>query len=588
LTIIERTLGLIAAALFMLAPIAAWAQESTAPSRAITGRVITSTGEPANGAIYASQVGALPSGLSPAPIDSAGNFKVDNLEAGQYRIWAALPGFVSADQPAIPGEPQYYRPGDSVTLNMIKGGVITGRVTGPNGPLVAANVRAIRVRDAGGKALPLPLVVRERKTDDRGVYRIYGLALGTYLVAAGGPPRFGWGISPTAFGSDVPTYFPSSTRDNASEIIVRSGEDSTADINFRAEPGRAISGAVTGAPESETQFSGVNVSLTDVRDRLTILSLNANAVTNYSFVFYGVPDGEYELVASQVSAGINHLRSEPRRIHVRGADVGSLKLALVLQARIEGQLVVELDAKAGCGKRRENVTQEMLIRARPYAPETKPGIDAKSTSDLPIVQRNVIAEAAPDVKGSFMLRNLTAGNYRIDARMAASGWYLRAIAAGPLLSAAARNASLALARDGVTLKTGERLSGLTITITEGAASVRGRVVVPEGQQLPSGVRIYFAPAEKENAGDVLRFFETQAEPDGTFAIGNIAPGKFWLIARQVEASDSNVPKAIRRDSAFRSTVLREAEGAKNALVLQPCERKLDYELPFQSPKEPPK
>jgi len=579
-----RTSRLFAAALLVLVPVTLFAQESTA-SHVITGRVVTTNGEPAaNGLIYAAPIGAAAS-PQPARADSSGNFKVDNLEVGLYRLWATLPGYVSADQPGLI-EPQYYRPGDSVTLTMVKGAVITGTVTGPNGPVVAIMVRAIRLRDGDGKPIPSPIVVRERMTDDRGVYRLYGLPLGTYLVSAGGPPRFGWGMSPTAFGTEVPTYFPSATRDTASEIIVRSGDETTADISYRAEAGRAISGTVTGMPESQPQFSGVSVTLTDMRDRSTVLSSMANPAANYSFVLYGVADGEYEIAAAQTSTSIDALRSEPRRIQVRGADLGSIKLTLVPQARIEGQVLIEPDPKAGCGKRPENATLETIVRARAYVPETKPGTNAKSsTLEAPVLPRTFFIESAPNAKGSFILRNLAAGTYRIEAHMPASGWYLRSITMGPAQTAAARNASLALARDGISLRTGERISGLTVTVTEGAASIRGRVTVSDSKQLPTGLRVYLVPAEKETAVDVLRFFETQVESDGSFVLGNIAPGQYWLVTRQNDDRDLTPTQSVRRNSALRSTLLEDAAKSRREITLKPCERLLDYELPLSSDRQ---
>jgi hypothetical protein len=582
-----RRLSLVfVAAWFVLAPATLWAQDAGTASQKITGRLVTTTGEPAaNGMIYAAPVG-MAAPQQPSRADSSGNFKLDNLDVGLYRIWATLPGYVSADQPGISG-PQYYRAGDSVTLTMVKGAVITGTVTGPNGPVVAVMVRAIRLRDGDGKPLPLPIVVRERIADDRGIYRLYGLPPGTYVVSAGGPPRFGWGMAPTPFGAEMPTYFPSATRDTASEITVRSGDETTADISYRGEPGRTISGAVSGLPESAPQFSGVSVSIIDVRDRSTVMNAMANPAANYSFILFGVADGEYEISAAQTSNANDALRSVPRRIQVRGADVDSIKLVLAAQARIEGQVVIEPDPKAGCGKRAESAPLETIIHARAYVPETKAGVEAKnSTLETPLLPRTSFVEAAPNAKGSFTLRNLAAGSYRIDAHMPASGWYLRSIAMGTAApSTGNRNASLALARDGITLKAGERISGLTVTLTEGAANILGRVTISESKQLPTGLRVYLVPVEKENAVDVLKFFETQVESDGAFVVGNIAPGKYWLVARQVDDHDLTAAKSIRRDSAFRSMLLQEAAKSKQEITLKPCERVADYEFALSSDQQ---
>ena len=116
-----------------------------------------------------------------------------------------MPGYIH-NASANWAEPSYYHPGDSVTLTMIKGAVISGTVTGPNGPAVATSVRAVRVRDDEGKALPSPIVMRERLTDDRGAYRIYGLPPGAYLISAGGPLRFGGSLPAPMTATLLPIF----------------------------------------------------------------------------------------------------------------------------------------------------------------------------------------------------------------------------------------------------------------------------------------------------------------------------------------------------------------------------------------------
>ena len=240
--------------------------------------------------------------------------------------------------------------------------------------------------------------------------------------------------------------------------------------------------------------------------------------------------------------------------------------------------MLESDPKLGCARRRDTAAQETIIFARRYEPQIKAGEKNSPPPNVSIVARDQIAEAVSDSKGSFAIRNLSAGSFRIDPRLPASGWFLRSITIGPQQSVASRNAT---ARDGLTLKSGERFSGLTVTMTEGAASIRGRVTVPEGQRLPTGLSVYVVPVEKESADDVLQFFETRVEPDGTFTIGNIAPGKYWLVARETEARKTASEKHIRRDLELRSAVLREAEKIKKEVPLKPCERLTDYELPLQ-------
>ena len=171
----------------------------------------------------------------------------------------------------------------------------------------------------------------------------------------------------------------------------------------------------------------------------------------------------------------------------------------------------------------------------------------------------------------------------IEPRAPSPAWYVRSITLGPANTAARSN----VARDGITLKSGERVSGLNITITEGAASVRSRVIVSEGQSLPAGMRIFLVPAEKDSAENVLRFFDARPESDGSFVITNIAPGRYWLLGRVADESDPSKVKRIRQNSTLRLQVLKEAESLKNEITLQPCQRLTDYDLRYPAvPADP--
>ncbi len=582
---------LIIVAQFLSIASTCWAQQaagSTKPSEKpngmITGRVVNSAGEPLWGAVvYASSLGTSTRSHG-ATVDINGEFKIEGLEAGLYRVSAGAPGYVPAAPASSTDSQSYYHIGDSVTLRLFKGGVITGTVTGPKGPLIAVGVYAIRVRDEADKPLTPSMGFHERSTDDRGVYRFYGLLPGAYLISAA-KPRIGL-VSPTAYDNDTPTYFPSSTRDTASEVVIHDGEETTADIQYRAEPGHAISGKVVGVGESQTQFlPSAAINLTDVRDRSSLVGTSASSNNNFSFAIYGVADGEYELSAFQFLPSRDELRSPPRRVTVHGADVTGMVLTLAPLASIEGRLVFENDPKAGCGKRRETAAQETIVFGRRYEPDKKANVAAKTAplADVSLSATNYVSTGVGDAKGSFTLRNLPPGSYRIDPRPPASGWYVRSIATQTV---AARAASPVVARDGISLKSGERVSGLTVAITEGAASIRGRISVAAGQSLPPSMRLYLVPAERDSTENLLRFFEGTVANDGTFAIGNLAPGRYWMIAQPAVESDSNSVKSIKSDSAFRSKVLRDGEALKKEIAFKPCERTTDYDLPYSPPTSP--
>ena len=170
----------------------------------------------------------------------------------------------------------------------------------------------------------------------------------------------------------------------------------------------------------------------------------------------------------------------------------------------------------------------------------------------------------------------------MDARLPGAGWYVKAINLGeaePKLSTST-GAHANIARDGLNVRTSAKISGLTIVIAEGGANLRGRVSTSEGQQLPQNVHVYLAPAEREDADNVLKFFEVAAEADGSFVIGNIAPGRYWIVSRTTDETDSTKLKLISKDSALRAKVRHEAESLKREISFKPCERTVDYDLPY--------
>src|SRR6266404_317790 len=125
----------------------------------ITGRVITEDGQPIPHAIVSiSGVSgsAKQTHVSRETADDDGNFVADGLQAIPYLVSAWAPGYVPASDGAVLnpfelGEARFVLVGEFVTVKLIRGGVITGRVTNDAGePVIDAPVKATRVRDETG------------------------------------------------------------------------------------------------------------------------------------------------------------------------------------------------------------------------------------------------------------------------------------------------------------------------------------------------------------------------------------------------------------------------------------------------------
>lgn len=563
-----------------------WAQQpagSRPPEKltgTITGRVINSAGEPLAGASVSAGSLAANARRKTATVDSRGDFKLDGLEPGLYSISASLSGYVF-NSTSVAESPKYYRIGDSVTLTLTKGGVITGTVTGANGPLVGVGVFASRVRDENGKKLATSFPgYPERRTDDRGAFRLYGLSPGAYVLVAT-RPHVGT-ILPSAYDNDVPTFYPSATRDNAAEIVVREGDEITADIRYRAEPGHAVSGKLAGLGVSTMpSMSSPSITLTTVNDHVPVANSSASLTDYSSFAIFGVADGEYEVSARQFLATRDELRSAPQRVTVRGTDVTGLNLILAPLASIEGHLVFEGDPTAQCGQRKETALRETLVYARRYEPD-KETAGAKAT-ETQVTTPNYSAFAVADAKGSFALKSLPASSYQIDSRTTASGWYLKAVTLGsgqPVAKATSPN-------PGIPTRSGERVTGLLVTFSEGASSLRGRISIAGSKSRPPRLHLYLAPAEREAAGNVLRFYESTVDGSGNFAIDNLAPGKYWVVTHQADENGSGAKRFVRQDGVFRAKLLQEAQALNRVVTLKPCQQMTDFELPYSVPASQP-
>ena len=182
----------------------------------------------------------------------------------------------------------------------------------------------------------------------------------------------------------------------------------------------------------------------------------------------------------------------------------------------------------------------------------------------------------PNDKGDIRFRDLSAATYRFEIRVPAAGWYLRTLSLA--------KPDVNLARNGLPVKLGDKISGVTITITEGGASLRGRMTFAEGETPPANLRVYLAPAEREHADNPLRFFEDTVAGDQTFVIANIAPGKYWLLVQRAEKAEVNATKSPRTDNDFRARILKAATAANQEISFKPCERNVDYEFRYSSAK----
>jgi len=419
------------------------------------------------------------------------------------------------------------------------------------------------------------------KTDDRGIYRLYGLEPGVYLVSAGGGEPF----SQTPYTNDSPVYHPSGTPDLAAEVRVQAGQETAGvDIGYSSIPGHSVSGHLSGQFATGGVVSIAAVLLTHVKSGMP----QAEALSiseSHPFQIAGVPDGEYLLMALSFSLGKDLTISPPRRIVMKGSDVTGVDLALGPITTISGKVVIQDfkdDPKSGCKPGSPKRVEEIVVR--PHSSEkSRAGEQIPMVLDLSEFSSGYLT--SPDTKGEFSAQLPSGGSYHIETDLLDDDLFLSSVTLPPESAGKPpKDAS-----GGILVKNSEHIASAIVTVGQGAATVAGRVTPPTpGATLPDKLRNYLVPVEKEAADNTLRYYDSLVRRDGSFEIKHVAPGRYYVVTRAMspEEWDEVNPRPIWWPASSRQKLRQEAEKANIVIELKTCQSMKAVTVPYGTPVAP--
>ncbi|HKO99420.1 MAG TPA: carboxypeptidase-like regulatory domain-containing protein [Pyrinomonadaceae bacterium] len=548
----------------------------------IKGRVTTDDGRVLSNTTVMARALSGMNTLKTAQVDSEGRFTLSEVPAAVYLVFAVAPGYV--DESVVVAElsqlPRYLI-GSEVKIRLVKGGVITGTVTNSRGePLVGISVRAAAVQglvpfmiSAGGFGTV--------ETDDRGIYRFYGIPPGQYTVEAGGGGQMARFVT-TGFELDVPTFYPSSTYDTAVPVTVSAGAEATGiDIRYKGTEGHSLSGVVSGKVES-TKMPAMSVLVSYAGTNVPVsTTIVPTTDAKRAYIFDGLADGDYDVAAVLMTGPTDTAAAASKRVTIRGNDVTGVELVMASLATVSGTIKLDpIAPEEKCDKRGAEL-MEIQVEI--------PRDDIKKTNNkLLTTMISAFGHTLSD-NGDFSVRNLEAGIYRPRFTLPTEAWYIRSIKVPPSTPAATTahgpaKETRAIATGAwsgtINVRSGANLSGVSVIVGQDAAGVRGRVAVtPEGKLIPSGLQVHLVPAEAAEVNNLLRYFETAVDRDGNFKLSNLPPGRYFILPRLApQPSAEESPRPLGWDAAARGTLRREAEALNNTLELKPCQRVKDVAL----------
>lgn len=508
--------------IFLLLALGVVAVMAQVRNDSISGRVVDQSGEALPEVMVALRGS---SGIQWVKTSKDGSFTFSRLKPAIYDVFAEAPGLLSS------GSRSPARPGDSLNLTMVPGGVITGRVTDQNGdPVIEVDVTTVLVKQGDGAVPPFFAYGLHAATDDRGIYRIYGLSSGRYLVAVNAGYTTQGRLDP--FTNDPPTYYPSNDRASANEVEVQPGQEVTGiDIRFRSIVGHSIAGVVEGLPKEEVdRRNSVRVNLLQFPEKSPLrmaFSMIRSIPTEFSLS--GVPDGDYELFAEATSDRDSYA-SEPSRITIRGSDVTGVRLKVMPLPSISGSISVDqpLEKARSCPNLRASVPEEVSIRSALAA--------GFSQSDV-------------SSNREFRLMSLKPGKVRLYADLPGEHWYIRSIS-----------------RRSLDLKFGDRITGVVVTIAQDGAQLSGKLE-GEGKK-----QAFLVPAEAEAVDEIHKYVHGVSAGEGTFLLKNIAPGEYFFYTSPAVDSAEHPVRDFLSDEKSRARLRELATQFGKKVKLAPCQR----------------
>ena len=427
--------------------------------------------------------------------DEDGNYRITNVPPGTYDVIPASPAYVATEgrKSLIVGKNETV---ENIDIALERGGVFTGKVTDADGrPVIEETIYVSSATTAARL-----FYVRNVRTDDRGIYRAYGIPAGSYRVSAGRDANSSFDSRRQQGGSQR-TYHPSAVDPaEASVIEVREGNEATnVDITLvgpartYSARGRIINGD-TSQPVPNThvglkRFFGVGGS--------SSIETAAESTKDGEFTLENLSPGKYAVYSAPPTDSEWH--AEAVRFEVIDQDVEGLLLKTSVGASASGVIILE-----GTNDPKVRVN---LVTGRILAHTASENFGYSTHA----------ASIEPD--GTFRITGLTAG--RLTLQFQTSGQFRL----------------MRIERDGVAYQRGleikerEQVTGLRVIVGHANGAIRGVIKLPTRLDLPTTARLRVAVRRTEDLPPGSYGSPVEADARGHFRVEGLIPGTYEITVR---------------------------------------------------------
>jgi hypothetical protein len=434
-------------------------------------------------------------------------------------------------------------PPRSLDILVPGGGVVSGSVVDAAGePFQGITMRALQVRREHGRQVARA-VAWERVTDDRGRYRLFGLAPGSYLIVASLDATELTASRATAAGF-APLYFPGTTFvDAAQPLRVESGGDvSGTDLTFAAAPTSRLAGRAIGA-DGEPLHGRVFLGISQRSGAIAPDPRSERIEPDGSFELTDVAPGDYVLQASGEAGMGTPPEFASEFVTVAERDPPPITIRTSRGATLEGRFVVEGTT--------DPPMRAFSLRASPTDLDRSPP-DGRGPQGLGIYD-----------DGRFYLTGLF-GRVRLSVPNPLPGWYLKSLTIGGV--------DVTDAPFDFGVVDAAIVADAQIVLSNSGATVAGSIVgQPAVRGMVSAVAVF--STSRDNWFDGSRHVKRDVSgPDGSFAIGGLPPGEYYVAAVDAIAPLDGQPPDTLESLVSRAIRVTAREGAVSTVTLIPVRR----------------